>query len=105
MEGRGILHPYSKVILQRERNTFNSHGFSHTFKSHFWCKMKLRFNNEGRVSSDDEKCVCSCGTRIQREHIQEFQLFHEKVSEASERAREWSKRAKQAERSRALQSK
>ena len=79
--------------MQRDRNTFNSHGFSHTFKSHFWCKMKLRFNNEGRVSSDDEKCVCSCGTRIQREHIQEFQLSHEGVSKVSKPMNGASKRS------------
>ena len=58
----------------------------------------------GRVSSDRQKRVCSYETRSQHEHIQEFQLFHEEVSEASERAREWSKRAKQASQSGVLRS-
>ena len=47
----------------------------------------------GRVSSDDNYRVYSQWTRSQREHIHEFQLSHEGVSEVSERAREWSERA------------
>ena len=40
-KGRGILHSYWKVFLLMQQNTFNSH----IFKSHFLCKMKLRFKN------------------------------------------------------------
>ena len=56
--------------------------------------LKLFFDF-GRVSSEDEKRVCFCETHSQREHIQEFQLSHEGVSDMSERAREQSNRAKQ----------
>ena len=47
----------------------------------------------GRVSSEDEKRVHSGQKWLQHEHIQEFQLSHEGVSEVSEQAREWSERA------------
>ena len=44
----------------------------------------------GRVSSEDEKRVCSCKARLKREHIY-ILLSHEGVSKVSERAREQSK--------------
>ena len=45
------------------------------------------------VSYDDQKHVSSCKTRLQHEHIHEFQLPHEGVSEVNERFCERSKQA------------
>ena len=50
----------------------------------------------GRVSSDDPKRDSSCETRFQREHIFKNFTAHEGVSEVSEQAHDWSKRASEA---------
>ena len=44
------------------------------------------FVESGRVSSECEKRFYSHWTCLQRENIQELQLFHEGVSKVSERA-------------------
>ena len=48
--------------------------------------------DKGRVSSHDQKRVCSRGTRFQPE--QEILLSHKGMIEVSERAREWSEHMK-----------
>ena len=43
-----------------ERNTFNSNSYSHIFK---------RYNETKIQERGDEKRVCPCGTRLERDHI------------------------------------
>ena len=97
----GSLTHFSHSLVGRWNSSICYLWTQSTGKKHVCCRQEKhaqRRRNSGRVSSKDEKRVCSRETRSQREHI--FKNFIvPRGSERSEWASPWTERASEVKRS------